>query len=90
LREAGFQLDTPMGTMYLWVALPTGIPSAPFARRALEGAGVVVLPGNAFGPAGEGYFRLALTVSAARLAEAVHRLGGILEQMRSGALAGTA
>ena len=90
LREAGFQLDTPMGTMYLWVGLPTGIPSALFARRALEGAGVVVLPGSAFGPAGEGYFRIALTVSAARLAEAVHRLGGILEQMRSGALAGTA
>jgi LL-diaminopimelate aminotransferase len=90
LREVGFVVEAPVATLYLWVALPAGIPSALFARRALEEAGVIVLPGSAFGPGGEGNFRIALTVGAARLAAAVHRLGGILEQMRSGALAGTA
>jgi len=90
LREVGFVVEAPVATMYLWVALPAGIPSALFARRALEKAGVIVLPGSAFGPGGEGNFRIAVTVGAARLAEAVHRLGGILEQMRSGALARTA
>ena len=90
LREVGFVVEAPVATMYLWVALPAGIPSALFARRALEEAGVIVLPGSAFGPGGEGNFRIAVTVGAARLAEAVHRLGGILEQMRSGALARTA
>ena len=90
LRDIGLEVESPVATMYLWVVLPSGIPSALFARRALESAGVVVLPGSAFGPAGEGYFRIALTVGAARLAEAIHRLGGIMEQMRSGALASTA
>jgi LL-diaminopimelate aminotransferase len=90
LRDIGLEVESPVATMYLWVALPAGIPSALFARRALESAGVVVLPGSAFGPAGEGYFRIALTVGAVRLAEAIHRLGGIMEQMRSGALASTA
>jgi LL-diaminopimelate aminotransferase len=75
--------------MYLWVALPADVPSGLFARRALEDAGVVVLPGSAFGPAGEGYFRIALTVGAARLTEAVTRLGGLLERMRGGELAST-
>jgi LL-diaminopimelate aminotransferase len=76
--------------MYLWVALPAGVPSAEFARRALEEAGALVLPGSAFGPAGEGYFRIALTVGADRLKEAAKRLGRILEATRRGELATSA
>lgn len=90
LRAAGFVADAPKAAMYLWVALPGEVPSAVFARRSLEEAGVVVLPGSAFGPAGEGYFRIALTVGAARLGEAVARLGEMLERMRRGALATSA
>ena len=90
LHAAGFVADAPRGAMYLWVALPGEVPSAVFARRSLEEAGVVVLPGSAFGPAGEGYFRIALTVGPARLGEAVARLGEMLERMRRGALATSA
>ncbi len=90
LRAAGFVADAPKAAMYLWVALPGEVPSAVFARRSLEEAGVVVLPGSAFGPAGEGYFRIALTVGPARLGEAVARLGEMLERMRRGALATSA
>ena len=90
LRAAGFVADAPKAAMYLWVALPGEVPSAVFARRSLEEAGVVVLPGSAFGPAGEGYFRIALTVGQARLGEAVARLGEMLERMRRGALATSA
>jgi LL-diaminopimelate aminotransferase len=90
LREAGFALESPKAAMYLWVTLPAGLPSAAFARRALEEAGVVVLPGSSFGPAGEGYFRIALTVGAERLREAAGRLGRVLQASRSGALAATA
>ena len=57
--------------------------SRPFARRALEDAGVLVLPGAAFGPAGEGYFRIALIVGADRLREAVMRLGPLLDESAS-------
>jgi LL-diaminopimelate aminotransferase len=90
LRDAGFVLESPKAAMYLWVALPAGVPSAEFARRALEEAGALVLPGSAFGPAGEGYFRIALTVGADRLKEGAMRLGRILNASRRGALATTA
>jgi len=82
LRAIGLVVEPPKAAMYLWVPLPTGIGSAPFARRLLEEQGVVVLPGSAFGPAGEGYFRIALTVGAARLEEAVGRLGRTLTAMQ--------
>jgi LL-diaminopimelate aminotransferase len=76
--------------MYLWVPLPSGIASATYARRALEEFGVVTLPGSGFGPAGEGFFRIALTVGAGRLTQAAERLGRALEATRRGALAATA
>ncbi len=64
--------------MYLWVPLPAGLPSATFTSRALEEESVVVLPGSGFGPGGEGYFRIALTVPPERLRDAVGRLGRTL------------
>jgi LL-diaminopimelate aminotransferase len=87
LRAAGFALEPPKAAMYLWIALPTGIASAAFARRALEDTGVVVLPGSGFGPAGEGFFRIALTVGAERLRLAAARLGQTLGATRRGELA---
>ena len=90
LRKAGFILESPKAAMYLWVALPEGLPSAAFARRALEETGAVVLPGSSFGPAGEGYFRIALIVGADRLREAAGRLGQVLQASRRGELATSA
>jgi LL-diaminopimelate aminotransferase len=78
LRAAGFQVELPKAAMYLWVKLPGDVSSKAFARYALEVEGVLVLPGSAFGPAGEGYFRIALTVPPARLIEAVGRLARAL------------
>ncbi len=89
LRQAGFAVDAPKAAMYLWVALPAGVPSAAFAKRTLEETGTVVLPGSAFGPAGEGFFRIALTVGADRLRTAAARLGQTLVATRRGELAPT-
>jgi LL-diaminopimelate aminotransferase len=89
LRKAGFEVESPKAAMYLWVPLPAGIPSVAFARHALEHLGVVVLPGSGFGPAGEGFFRIALTVGSDRLRAAAERLGRALESTRRGALATT-
>jgi len=87
LRRIGLAVEAPKAAMYLWVPLPAGVASAPFARRALEEEGVVVLPGSAFGPAGEGFFRIALTVGAGRLGEAVARLGQTLSAVQAGGAA---
>ncbi len=78
LAAVGLPVESPKAAMYLWVPLPSGVPSAPFTRFALETEGVVTLPGSGFGPAGEGYFRIALTVGPDRLADAVGRLGRAL------------
>jgi hypothetical protein len=76
--QAGFQVTKPKATLYLWIPVPGGEPSEAFARRALEQEGVIILPGASLGAGGEGYFRVALTVPEARLAEAAGRLGRLL------------
>jgi LL-diaminopimelate aminotransferase len=76
LRKAGFELDTPKASFYLWVRVPHGYTSAQLATRLLE-KGVVVTPGNGFGEPGEGYFRIALTQKRERLAEALERIRGV-------------
>ena len=77
LREAGFEVASPRATMYLWVPVPEGTDSEAFARRALLEEGVVVMPGAALGPGGEGFFRIALTQSPERLKDAAERLGRV-------------
>ncbi len=76
-RDAGFRLQVPRATIYLWVAVPGGWSSAEFCRRALNEVGVVLLPGSSFGAGGEGYFRAALTVDEPELQEAAERLAGL-------------
>jgi LL-diaminopimelate aminotransferase len=77
LRAAGFEVDLPRATLYLWVRVPGGEPSGEFGVRALEQEGVVVLPGAALGQGGEGWFRIALTVPEPRLEEAAARLARV-------------
>ena len=74
LREIGLEVDLPKATFYLWIRVPPGYTSSQFATLLIEQAGIVVTPGNGFGEAGEGYFRIALTVDESRLKEAVERL----------------
>jgi len=74
LNNAGFEVESPKATFYLWVRIPEGYTSSQLATRLLEEAGLVVTPGNGFGEPGEGYFRIALTQTKERLAEAVQRL----------------
>lgn len=82
LSAIGITVEVPRAAMYLWVPLPAGIASADFATRALEEEGVVVLSGSGFGPGGEGFFRIALTVPSPRIREAVTRLGRTLTACR--------
>ena len=74
LRSIGMQVEPPKGTIYLWVPVPDGYTSAGFAAQVLEQADVVITPGAAYGPSGEGYVRLSLTLPDERLEEAVGRI----------------
>jgi LL-diaminopimelate aminotransferase len=80
----GFKCDSPRATMYLWIPLPDGMPSAVFAERLLEDEGVVVMPGSSFGAGGEGFFRISFITSPARLREAAVRAGRVLSSMGAG------
>ena len=56
--------------------MPEGFATAAeYAEHVLEQAAVVVSPGGAYGPNGEGFFRISLTAPDDRLTEAVDRLG---------------
>jgi LL-diaminopimelate aminotransferase len=77
LRKAGFTVLPSKAAFYLWVKVPQGYSSADFCALLLEKAGIVATPGNGFGPAGEGYFRLTLTAPEARLKLAVKRLAAL-------------
>jgi LL-diaminopimelate aminotransferase len=74
LKDLGFSVDTPQATFYVWIEVPDGYTSASFTSHLLSNAGIVVTPGNGFGPAGEGYFRIALTVGSERLQEVLRRI----------------
>jgi acetylornithine/N-succinyldiaminopimelate aminotransferase len=76
LRGMGLAVDEPAGAMYVWLPVPPGFTSETFAARCLE-AGVVVLPGSALGPAGEGFVRLSLVPQESELTEALVRLRGL-------------
>ena len=78
-RAAGFTCEAPRATMYLWIPLPAGVPSAAFAERVLNEEGVVVLPGSSFGAGGEGFFRISFITSPDRIAEAAARAGRVLD-----------
>jgi LL-diaminopimelate aminotransferase len=74
LREIGVDVTPPKGTIYVWAPVPDGHTSASYCELVLEESGVVVSPGSAYGPNGEGFFRISLTVDDDRLVEAVERL----------------
>jgi len=73
LEKLGYQFIKPSATFYLWVKTPEGFSSQEFCKKVLQDVGVVVTPGVGFGKAGEGYFRIALTVEEERLKEAIQR-----------------
>jgi LL-diaminopimelate aminotransferase len=74
LAAIGLAVDPPQATPYFWVRVPEGHTSETFVELVLEEAGVVVSPGPSYGPTGEGFFRLSLTVPDTRLEEAVRRI----------------
>lgn len=71
----GWRFAAPRAGMYCWLRVPPGYPdSLSFTRELLQQTGVLVAPGIAFGPSGEGYVRVALCEEEDRLHEAVARM----------------
>jgi len=74
LTKMGLRIRPPRASLYIWARVPEGTTSVQFATRLLDEAGVVVTPGIGYGPSGEGYVRLSLTIPDERLEEGVRRM----------------
>ena len=75
LQEAGLPSVRPDGAFYLFVDVRgTGLSSREFALQLLEEEKVAVVPGDAFGPGGEGFVRCSYATSLERLEAAADRI----------------
>jgi LL-diaminopimelate aminotransferase len=75
LAQGGVEVKRPKATIYVWAPVPPGFDTAAaYCAHVLEEAGVVISPGDAYGPSGAGFFRISLTTPDDRLLEAVERL----------------
>jgi len=81
LNEIGVPAVAPKGALYIWTPIPEGYTSAEYAQKLLDEVNVVVTPGNGYGPGGEGYIRLSLTIADDQIDEGLRRLS----QLRSNA-----
>jgi alanine-synthesizing transaminase len=78
---AGWDVPKPAASMFAWAPIPEpfrNLGSIEFCRRLIEEAGVAVAPGVGFGPAGEGFVRIALVEDEARITAAAARVGEML------------
>lgn len=75
-RALGWPRRAPTATMFAWLPVPSGFTSESWTEHLIDAAGVVVTPGNAFGPGGEGYFRVSLVAELDVLGEAIDRMRG--------------
>jgi succinyldiaminopimelate transaminase len=74
LRNAGYVLDDPEGSFYLWVARGGEEDGWRLASRLATDAGMLVSPGSLFGPAAEPFVRVAMVQPDDRLELACARL----------------
>jgi alanine-synthesizing transaminase len=82
LNRAGWPVEMPKGSMFLWAQVPErfrGLGSLEFAKLLLEKAYVAVSPGVGFGPLGEGHVRFALVENEQRIKQATRAIGQFLK-----------
>ena len=84
LNALGLPTFEPRGAFYAFpeVTRATGLDSDTFAERLLKEERVAVVPGNAFGPSGEGHVRACYATSYAQLEDALGRIGRFVDRTR--------
>ena len=83
LERIGWEVQRPKASMFVWQKIPEkylkNSNTFDFAMKLLSEANVVVSPGSAFGPLGEGYLRLAVVENEERLRQAVRQIARALD-----------
>jgi aminotransferase len=84
LNKFALRTFEPRGAFYAFPQISsTGMDSETFAQRLLVEERVAVVPGNAFGPSGEGHVRACYATSYEQLEEALERIGRFVERHRA-------
>jgi LL-diaminopimelate aminotransferase len=76
LNKIGLKVTPPKASLYIWARVPEGYNSTDFTAELFDQSGVAVTPGVEYGPSGEGYIRLSLTVPDVSLVKGLSRLSG--------------
>ncbi len=80
LNRMGLQTNMPHGTFYVFADIrPTGLDSETFCSELLSQQKVACVPGNAFGPHGEGFIRISYAYSLDHIKEAIERIEKFIE-----------
>ncbi len=80
LHEAGWMVEIPKASMYVWAKIPDGyahMGSLEFAKHMLQEAKVCVSPGIGFGDYGDTHVRFALIENSDRIRQAVRGIKGM-------------
>jgi len=81
-NKIGLACPTPHGAFYAFPSVKsTGLSSEVFCERAIKEAKVAVVPGSAFGPAGEGHVRASYATAYGKIEEALVRLGEFVDRL---------
>ncbi len=79
MERIDWEVSRPKATMFVWQKIPeewaSKMSTFDFAMKLLREANVVVSPGSAFGPLGEGWMRMALVEKDDRLRQAIRQIG---------------
>jgi aminotransferase len=85
LNRIGLLCREPRGAFYAFPSIKrTGLTSEEFSERLLKEERVLVVPGTAFGPAGEGYVRCCYATSMAEIEEALVRIKRFVDRQVEG------
>ena len=82
-RQMGLSCFEPRGAFYAFPNITsTGLSSEEFCTRLLNAKNVACVPGNAFGPGGEGFIRCSYASSMNNIVEALKRIGEFVEELK--------
>jgi aminotransferase len=82
LNQIGLTAAEPKGAFYAFPSIrSTGLTSEEFSERLLYEQKVAVVPGNAFGPSGEGHVRATLATSYEQLEQALVRMKAFVDSL---------
>ena len=83
-QKIGIQCFEPQGAFYVFPHIaPPGQSSEQFCRRLLDGAGVAIVPGSAFGEGGEGCARISYAYSVSHISQALERIASFMEKEKA-------